>query len=165
MFGEGAHACAAFIPRKLDHIQYADVVVIGHVFNYTIVRDEASRRRILSNPKLSEADRKFYEDKNTGLVTDHARFEIRVEKTLKGRVPRKVSVTWDNSTFEEPGTMASGPFLIALRRSGANATAQRDPRTDSFVLLQAPCSSPFLFESATDEAKAVRRMIQNHPSD
>lgn len=47
-----------------------------------------------------------------GFIADYVSFEIVVDKLLKGKSPRKVSVTWDNSTFREPDAL-SGRHLMA----------------------------------------------------
>lgn len=39
-----------FVPPKVEDVSYADLVVIGRVENYGIIRDEAFRRRMLASP-------------------------------------------------------------------------------------------------------------------
>jgi hypothetical protein len=79
---------------ELADIKYADVVVVGHISNYTIVRDPS-------------------------FFSDHSRFDVLVDEVLIGKAPRTLTVIWDNSTFSEPETMPSRPFLIALRDSSS----------------------------------------------
>lgn len=107
--------------------------------------------------------RRIYEDPRRGLLPDYARFEVQVEKVFFGRAPRTVSVTWDNSTFGEPDQLASGPYLIALRRPGSvrgpSGTVLPGPVREALTLLQAPCSRAFIYEVASEEARGVRRLL------
>jgi hypothetical protein len=48
-------------------------------------------------------------------LSDYARFDVQVDELLRGTAARTLSVRWDNSTFSKPNSMASGPFVIALR--------------------------------------------------
>lgn len=74
-------------------VNYADVVVVGRIANYRIVRDEAFRRRMLASPRLSADMRRIYEDPRQSLMSDYARFDIFVDEVLVGRTPRRLSVT------------------------------------------------------------------------
>ncbi|SRR5258705_4687304 len=164
---EPAFACRAYSPIVLDDIRYADVVLVGRISGYQIVRDEAFRQRMLSNPNLAPDLRRIYEGRHS-LLSDYARFEIQVDEVLVGSAPRRLSVTWDNSTFGEPEQMAPGPFLIALRQSssilpplrGPSATVLPNAEPNLYTVLQAPCSRPFLFESTSNEASIVRRIVK-----
>lgn len=162
-----AQACRLPAPLVLDDVRFADVVVVGRIRNYRIVRDEEFRRKMLDNPKISADMRRFYEGPDT-LLSDYARFDVDVDRVLAGKAPSSVSVTWDNSTFGEPEKMATGPFLIALRRSDSRTPPLRGPSAtilpsrEPLVLtvLQAPCSTPFLFESTSEKADAVRLLLR-----
>jgi hypothetical protein len=139
--GTPAHACMTMVPIELADIEYADVVVVGRIDHYARVGNE-------------------------GLISSYAKFDVLVDEVLLGNAPRELSVTWDNSTFGEPETMQSGPFLIALRDPGSRMPPLRSsgsifpyPKPDLLTLLQAPCSSPFMFASGSDEAKAIRQML------
>lgn len=92
--------------------------------------------------------------KRPGTLADHARFQVRTEEVLAGQAPARLAVTWDNSTFAELDAVPEGPFLIALRRPDG---AGSDP--EAFTLMQAACSDPFLFEAASDRARAVREIL------
>ncbi|MBV9931921.1 MAG: hypothetical protein JO013_13390 [Alphaproteobacteria bacterium] len=154
---------------NLDDVRFADVVVVGRVANYRIIRDQAFRDRMLASPKLPADMRKFYQDPRGKLLPDYARFDVRVDEVLAGRAGRTLSVTWDNSTFSEPDTMPAGPYLIALRRPGSPVPPLRGPSGTIFpapdkhalALLQAPCSIPFLYEVASDQARAIRGLIKS----
>lgn len=108
-------ACAMQAQRDLDDIKYADVVVVGRIVNYQIVRDPVARQRyrdmLARSPKLREVMPK----EPRGFMTDYARFDIVVSEVLRGRAPDRLAATWDNSTFGEADGMGPGTFLIALR--------------------------------------------------
>jgi hypothetical protein len=163
---EPAFACIVHSPIKLEDVRYADLVVVGRIHNYQVVRDEAFRQRMLGDPNLPASLRKIYEGSNS-LLSDYARFDIVVDDVLRGSASDRISVTWDNSTFGEPETLPAGPFLVALRMSssaspplrGPSATILPTPDSSLHTLLQAPCSSPFLFEIGSDAANDVRRVL------
>lgn len=169
--GGPAHACRIRAPTVLDDVRHADVVLVGRISNYRIVRDNEFRRRMLSSPHLPADMRAMYESQTTTLLPDYARFDIQVDEVLAGRAPTRLSVTWDNSTFGEPAEMAAGPFLIALRRSnsgtpplrGPSATIRPSPEPESLTLLQAPCAGAFIFESMSNEARTIRRTLAARP--
>jgi hypothetical protein len=164
-----SQACALYVPPNLEDVQYADVVVIGRVSNYRIIRDEASRRRMLASPRLRPEDRRIYEDPRHILLPDYARFDVQVEEALTGNPPRTLSVTWDNSTFGEPEQMGAGLYLIALRwpqsasppLRGPSTTITANPDTSALTLLQAPCSGAFIYEVGSEEAVAIRRIVNS----
>lgn len=60
--GAPAHACMARAPIELADIKYADVVVMGHISNYTIVLDPI-------------------------FFSDYSRFDVLVEEVLIGEAP------------------------------------------------------------------------------
>ena len=64
-----------YVRPNFEDVSYADVVVIGRISNYRIVRDEAFRRRMLASPGLSADMRRMYEDPRQSLMTDYARFD------------------------------------------------------------------------------------------
>lgn len=164
---EPASACRMHFPIVLEDVKYADVVLVGRVSKYRIVRDQKFRDQMLSSPHLSADLKEIYRDPTKFLMPDYARFDVRVGEVLAGNAPKRLSVTWDNSTFGEAKTMPAGPFLMALRRPtskipplrGPSATVlpSRDPK--SLTILQAPCSSPFLFDSEGAEARAIRQIL------
>ena len=50
---ESAFACIMPASRDLNDVKYADVVVVGRVINYKIIRDEEFRNKMLAYPKLT----------------------------------------------------------------------------------------------------------------
>lgn len=166
--GSPAHACRMTAPIVLADVKFAELVVVGRIAHYEIVRDNEFRRKMLANPKLPPADRKFYTGRNQ-LMVDYARFDVLVDEVVFGRAAKRFRVTWYNSTFGTPEKMPAGPFLIALSRPGAkqpplrgpSATIQANAEPGTLTMLQAPCSSPFLFESNSDQARAVRKILND----
>lgn len=161
------HACVEYVYPKLEDVRYADVVVIGRIGDYRVVRDEAFRTRMLSLPNLAPDIRKLYQDSKEGLLPDYARFEIQVEQVLVGEARTKLYVTWDNSTFAEPDRIKPGRYLIALRRAnsdvpplrGPSASMLPSPDKNTLTLLQAPCSSAFIYEAESEQAHAIRAIL------
>lgn len=166
-FSSQALACRMYVGTTLEDVSYADQVVIGRIANYRIIRDQAFRDRMIASPHLSDDSEDIYRDPEGSLLPDYARFEIEVEKVLVGDPRRTLSVTWDNSTFGEHKTMAPGPYLIALRNPasaspplrGPSATIRSAPDPDAFTVLQAPCSSPFIYEARSEQANAILEML------
>lgn len=162
-----AQGCIVYVPPTLEDVRLADLVVIGTIENYRIVRDEAGRRQLLAQRNLSSELRKLYQNPKETILSDYARFDIRIHNVLVGQAPDRVAVTWDNSTFGEPSEMKPGRYLIALRRPnspspplrGPSATISpaRDPK--ALTVLQAPCSSPFIYAVGSEEAEAVERIL------
>jgi hypothetical protein len=124
---QSAHTCLIRAALVLNDVRHADVVLVGRISGYRIVRDNAERQRMLSLPNLSSKMRKFYQDPTQSLLLDYARFDVQVDEVLFGKAPRRVSVTWDNSTFGEPENMPAGPFVIALRKPGSAMPPLRGP--------------------------------------
>ena len=161
-----AHACRMNAPLNIEDVRFADVVVVGRIANYRIVRDHEFRRKMLASPHMRPEDRKHY-GPTTSLMPDYARFEIVVDEVLAGTAPKRIVATWDNSTFGVPETMAPGPYLIALRRPtsripplrGPSATIWANREPGLLTMLQAPCSIPFKFPSNSDHALTIRRMM------
>ncbi|WP_244548229.1 hypothetical protein [Bosea vaviloviae] len=151
-----AHACRVPAQLKFFDINHADVVVIGRISNYRIIRPSQLR--------------KFFEDVDRHL-SDYARFDVEVEELLVGKSSGILSVIWDNSNFVKPEAMASGPFLIALSDPNSSmppfrgSSAVISPRQGPSLLtvLQAPCSSAFIFESTSDKARAALRALGAQP--
>ncbi|MFW2829104.1 energy transducer TonB [Sphingomonas sp. ID0503] len=162
-----AFACAAYLPPRLTDVSLADVVVIGRIENYRIVRDEAFRRERLAWPKLTADMRKAYEDPEGSLIPDYASFGVQVEKVLFGRAPSSLPVTWDNSTFGEPEEMRQGRYVLALRwpRSpapplrGPSATISPSPEAGTMTVLQAPCSSAFIYKAESAEGQIIQFLL------
>jgi hypothetical protein len=165
-----ANACRMYVPLNVTDVQYASTVVIGRVSNYRIVLDADARKRrdaaLADNPGMRSDVRQRLESQ-TSFLSDYARFDVIVDQLLVGTAPKVVSVTWNNSTFGEPESMPPGPYLIALRAPGSavpplrgpSATILSTPEPALPTLLQAPCSSAFIFPVASDEAVAVRKII------
>ena len=169
-----AQACAIHVPPTLEDVQYADVVVMGRIANYEIVLDRDARRnrqRMLANsPRMRPELRRSLETQ-TRFLGDYARFEVIVDRVLHGRAGRTLTVTWNNSTFGEPESMPPGQYLIALRDPHASAPPLRGPSAtivpnrepSSLTVLQAPCSSAFIFERRSEQASAILTILERRP--
>ena len=166
-----AQACMVPASLNTEDIKYADVVVVGHVENYEIVRDLAFRESMLSNPNLPQSLREFYSDESRTLLGDYARFEVLVGRVLVGDVPDRFSATWDNSTFGEPESLPSGPFLLGFRSAGSpmpplrgpSATILPNPEPQNLSILQAPCAPAFIFGSSSKAAREVEAILAASP--
>lgn len=155
------HGCLGDAPLDLDDVQYADAVIVGRIANYRMVLDPAIRREFRN--MIGDRD-----PAQARFMPDYARFDVVVDEVLLGNVGQTISVTWDNSTFPEPESMPSGPFLIAMRdpRSavpplrGPSAYSGPNPEPSSLTVLQAPCAVPFIFERESEEAAAIRTILE-----
>lgn len=73
--------------------------------------------------------------------------------------------------FGEPEALPVGPFLVALRDgrtwppSDVGAADLIDPHEGVLTVLQAHCSSPFLFRSMSEQAGTVRRLLAARRTD
>ena len=171
MSTSSAQACFVSADLNVSDISFADVVVLGTVANYEIVRDVAFREKKLSNPDLPEHLREMYSDPNRSILGDYARFEVLVDETPVGNVPQRFIATWDKSTFGEPTSLPNQQFLMAFRYAGSpkpplrgpSATILLNPEPDALTILQAPCAPPFLFRIPSEAAKSVRKILEKQP--
>lgn len=164
--GHPAYACRVPAPLKLNDVRYADIVLVGRIANYEIVRDQEKRAELIARLRPDDPWRKAVEG-GAGILSDYALFNVVVDEVLKGRAAGTISVTWDNSTFSEPEAMPTGQFLIALRNPTAKAPPVRgpsafigaNPEPTLSTVLQAPCAPAFIFEVSSREAADVRRLL------
>lgn len=146
-----AQACVIASAQNPADVQHAEVVVVGYLSHYEVVRDQEARerrRRQIQDPDLSPELRNILR-RSDGYMSDYARFRITVRETLRGEAPRTLTVTWNNSTYGEPSTMESGQYLVALNSDGRGG----------FRLLQRPCSPAFLFRASSAEARDIRQRV------
>jgi hypothetical protein len=137
-----AYACEMHEPLDINDIKNADVVAIGRIENYELVR--------------------FQRYPNA----EYARFEVYIDKLIKGQPPRKVAVTWSNSTFGIPESRQSGPFLIALTNpTPSNVSIFGPAERDSFSVVQGVCSSPFMLNPSAEVVSLVRRVFNGEKVD
>ena len=148
-----ARACIEGAELALDDVQYADTVVLGRIANYSRVSEKG--------------------DPFIGLIFPYSRFDIVVDEVLKGRASPVLTVTWVNSTFEQPEKIGpAGKYLIALQSPGSavvpplrapSATIMDLPEPDLPTVLQAPCSVPVMFERGSKDAATLRWLL-THPN-
>ncbi len=165
-------ACRIEAPINIQDIELADLIVIGTVKEYATVSDAKARERRQekiqrlageANPQINKILKS-----QTSYPSDYARFEIHVEQVLKGESSDEVTAVWHNSTFAEPDRLNSETYLIALVAPtsprpplrGPSATLLPRPDGESFSVLQAPCSTPFLLEADSSAAKEVRMKLR-----
>ncbi len=163
-----AKACMTYAQRDINDVRLADAVVVGEIRKYEIVESvEARKRRAEMRARNPELWKDISED--AGYLSDYARFEIAVTDVLKGEASGVVTVTWDNSTFGEPKTIATGTYLVALRRAdsprpplrGPSATILAQPEPGLMTVLQAPCSGAFIFAAKPDTIQTIRDILLN----
>ncbi|WP_296817583.1 hypothetical protein [Brevundimonas sp.] len=146
--GQPAAACFVEAPTVLEDVRLADVVVVGRVTEYSIIRPLRSAR-----------------------LPRYARIELQVDEVLVGDAPETLTMTWVNSTFGIPEAIGEGPFLIALRAPtsdapplrGPSATIFPTPEPELLTILQAPCAQPFLFDASSEESEVVRLLLDDRP--
>jgi hypothetical protein len=171
-----AHACLAPGTADLSDVRYADLVLIGRVQNYRIVRDEFSRqsmRRVLQDPALPRQSREVPERQLRGdslLRSDYAKFDILVHRQLSGKSPRILTVALNKPAFEEPRAVPAGLYIIALRSSDSKLPAEsryrdfdlenREPTLPT--VLSARCDGPFMFKVTSEAGKTlIARLSQS----
>jgi hypothetical protein len=153
---QSSSACVVFAGIDYQDIFQADLVVVGQVSNYRIVRPKNDKGRI---------------------IAEYARFDIRIREVVKAASTDaplsgdSITVTWDNSTFSEPDAMYSLPqspgFLIALRHPssdlppvrGPSAFIAPTPEPEHFTVFQAPCAQAFIFRMDSLVAIALRQWL------
>lgn len=164
--GGNAHACLFSPATKLSNVKRADLVVIGEIRNYEIVRNTQDDKQVRATGEKTGLPA-AQPDQDISLVSDYARFEIDVTEVLHGSASGAVMATWDASTFGEPETFPPGRHLIALRRAGSgpaplrgpNAAAYPDPEPGAWTVLHPPCASQFIFKEGSGDAAAIRDIL------
>ena len=140
-----AYACIELVDFKIQDIRKADVVVSGVLTDYEVVAPDSSNS-----------------------LRNYAILTVQVQRMLKGSAVRTLVLSWDNSTFTEPKGMALGAkVIVAGIRPGSDqpplrgpsATFFGSPRQDLFRVLQAPCSSAFIFADSRDLQFDLQRFL------
>jgi len=132
---EPAFACRFQREPNLNEIKQADVVVIGKITEYQVVRPEGAG---------------FY-----------SRFIVQVDQVIVGTASDRLPVTWENSTFGQPEKMAEGPYLIALHAGSMASYITGSPHREPNVMsvLQEPCSRALMFDVSSNEARIMRDIL------
>ena len=85
---------------------------------------------------------------------------------FRSQAPQVITVRWDNSTFNEPQSLPGRRYLVALRRLGGAAPPPRDPSAvrpnpwaGAMIPVQASCSTAFIFEETSAQARGVREIL------
>lgn len=149
-----AQACQMPAPRDLQRATQADVVVVGRIVDYRLVRDEAGRRMnremLARDPELAEAIGKA----PGSLMTDYALFDVRVKATLWGEAPRRLRVRLDSAGPRPP--RLDIPYLIVLNAPKPGAEAV-------FTVVNQTCAGAFLFPEGEPDALTIRRLLTGEP--
>ena len=132
---EPALACRLHREPNLDEVKQADVVVIGKITEYQVIRHEG--------------------------VGSYSRFIVQVDQVIVGKVGDRFPATWENSTFGQPDEMAEGPYLIALHSGSTDNYITGSPHREPNVMsvLQEPCSRALMFEISSNEARITRDIL------
>jgi len=169
-----AHACFGPLGLDLNDVRHADLVLVGRVQNYRIVRDERERqaiRRLSEDPVHSHLFKRDLEHVQRGdpMSGDYAKFDILVHRQLSGKSPPVLTVTL-NDPFRKFGDIAGRTYVFALLSLSSNsAPGSRDLRLylvnrepDLPTVIIVPCSATFMFEVASPEGQAlIARLTQS----
>ena len=147
---------------EVDPANDAVIIVTGRISDYRIISDRQWRQRMLANPNLSDEDRQRYLDPKARLLPDYARFQLTVDRRLKGQIAERVWVSWNSSTYAEPEQLGPGPFLFAL--TAPRGTVGPDDiilggevaeRPEDYAPIQAPCASAVILPLDSEAAKSL----------
>lgn len=132
---EPALACRFQREPNLNEVKQADLVVIGKITEYQVIRHEG--------------------------VGSYSRFVIQVEQVIVGKASDRLPVTWENSTFGQPEKIAEGQYLIALHAGSTGNYITGSPHREPNVMsvLQEPCSRALMFEVSSNEARITRDIL------
>jgi hypothetical protein len=138
-------ACEMHAPFDINDAKNADLVVVGEIENYELV------------PFPQSAD------------PHYAQFDVFVDKFLHGKSTTKVTVKWTNSTFGFPDSLPSGPVLIALEKpmpvSTRSAASQSLFDGESYTVVQAACSGPFMLNPSEEVVLSIGRVLNGQHVD
>lgn len=170
-----AHACGFGYARRWGDVRYARAVVLARIEKYEpvfVVRPREKRK--VAYDLTSDPEKKKELLKDWRVSAGYAKLTLRISDVIKGEAPSRLIVTWRNSTFALPATMPSAPQYIALRTptdptpplSSTMGYVDRDPSSRLPIILQAPCSSPFIFDAASLEGQVFKRFMGmvNYPT-
>jgi hypothetical protein len=142
---QAASACFTRAPFHIEDVTRADAVFSGRLIRYQLV-----------SPGRPDS------------LDEYALLTVRVDKVLKGRVPRDVQLYWWNSTFGVPKTMVRPePILIAANSATARGLPLRGPsatvfasrRPDLLQVMQAPCSNAFILPWSPQGEANIRTLL------
>jgi len=162
-----AHACQDLRGLQLDDVRYADLVLVGRVQNYRIVRDELERqaiRRLSKDPAHGDLFKRDLERVQRGdlMSGDYAKFDVLVHRQLSGKSPTVLTVTL-NDPFKKFQDIAGRTYAFALLSLSSNSApgsrdlrlylANREPDLPTVIIV--PCSGTFMFEVASPDGQAL----------
>lgn len=157
-----ALACGTHKEMELRDIFSADIVVLGDVRGYEIVGARGAYARF--DVRVRQV---FFPDGAESAVPT-AWSTSDMEAIVAGK--EMLSVSWVNSTFGLPESLSSEDrpgFLIALRKSADKGTSRlggsdfiEGPESEDFVVLQAHCSSAFIFKARDPVSIALQQVME-----
>ena len=160
-----AQACRVSGPTNFSNVQAADAVVVGKIINYKIVLDLKTRNertyQLSHSPNMSPEYRRFL-SKQKNFDGDYARFDVVVEKVLKGNVGRKIRVTWNASPFAEPDHMTTASVVVALTKNTPTNRARSEAKSDEMIVFQPNCDAAFIFPKGSREAESIFNVLTRH---
>ncbi|MFQ6547458.1 hypothetical protein AADZ90_005830 [Aestuariibius sp. 2305UL40-4] len=130
-------ACIMWQRQDFRDVLSADLVVEGSVETYEIVRGDHS-------------------------LGQHARIGFAVDRVFHGRAEDRIVFLWFNSTFGLPENLDQEiPVVVALwtyETLGSQSHWPLPPRLDldTLIVVQKPCSAPFMFDARDREGRALR---------
>ena len=177
-----ARACnvESYEPTDID---YAQMVVVGEVKNYRVVPNDALSEQIRKCIEVGTApdwqQKRYFEDIASGTSPGgyYGRFEIAVDKVLKGRAGKTLSVTladWiiphvGDDSSRLPKHLASKRYLIALNMPDAESAIGHSADSQLLTVHMNYCLGPFMghpgFEAAIESYQQwLREQGRKHPS-
>jgi hypothetical protein len=127
-----AQACIVMQPFDFAYIKHADAVFSGKLLQYRRVSPDGP-----------------------GVLSEYGLLTVRVGEVFRGEVSDTVQLTWHNSTFGMPERMdRRGPLLFA-----ATGPGRSDGTQDELLVLQQPCSDPFILPYSRENADEVRASL------
>lgn len=165
LIGGSADACVVEASINLNDVRNADVVVVGRIANYQLVKPSSEEKHgNLAAPSRSVKTQDLL-DSLSGSGTNYARFDILVDEVLRGPKAKTLKAVLSELTFSLPAHMPSGFFVIALHNSappldGSGATALSTVDPAYFSVLQQSCAGAFIFETNSGVTAHVRQILE-----
>jgi hypothetical protein len=148
-----AYSCGFYSARRWSDVRYADTIVLANIVKYELISEipPEEQRRIASikDPEIKQDLIKRWQ-----LSPRYAKLTLRITDVIKGEAPSRLTVAWHNSTFQLPKTMPASPHFIALQIAAHGERSSKLP-----IILQASCSSPFMFEAKSEEGQIFKRFM------
>lgn len=123
-------ACRITKDFDVKDLEPADVIVLGRIQNYKVVRERYP----------------------------YARFDVVVDQVVKGAPRQKLTVVWGPGSFEPPERMTKGEYFVALRKP--NARTSTYAKDASWEVVAEICGQSYMFPVDSWQAERVRRFVK-----